>query len=111
MVAVAVTVSELALRQVFVMPPPEMSTLQPELGIVSVVEAVIVAVPIETAVTKPPGEVTFAIVGSELDQLTESPLTVCWLPSEYMPCTASWTVRLVAIVAEAGLMYVVLRVG
>ena len=75
------------------------------------VVAVIVALPAEAPVTKPPGEETVAIVGSELDQLTESPLTSCWLPSEYMPCTASWTVLLFASVADAGSMNVVLREG
>ena len=87
------------------------TTWQPVPELVAVVVAVMVALPAEVPVTNPPGEVTVAIVGSELDQLTESPLTTCWLPSEYMPCTASWTVLLVATVADAGLMNVVLRVG
>src|SRR5580698_4818301 len=104
-------VSELPPRQVFVMPPPESSTLQPELGIAEVVEAVIVAVPIETPVTKPPGEVTVATVGSELDQLMLSPLILLWLPSEYMPVATSWVVPLAAIMGAAGVMNIEPRVG
>ena len=80
-------------------------------GTVAVVVAVMVAVPAEAPVTKPPGEETVAMLGSELDQVTEFPLTSCWLPSEYMPCTASWTVLLFATVADAGLMNVLLREG
>jgi hypothetical protein len=70
-----------------------------------------VAVPSETPVTKPPGELTVAIVGSELDQVTESSLIFVWTPSEYMPYAASRTVSLLAIVAEAGLTHIVLREG
>lgn len=110
-VVVAVTVTELPPRQVFVMPVPETLTLQPELGSSETVEAVMVAVPIETPVTNPPGEVTVAIVGSELDQVVLSVLILLWFPSEYMPYAASWLVPLVAIVGEGGVMYIELRVG
>ena len=75
------------------------------------VVAVMVALPAEAPVTKPPGEETVAIAGSELVQVTEFPLTSCWLPSEYIPCTASWTVLLFATVADAGSMNVLLREG
>ena len=75
------------------------------------VVAVMVAVPTETPVTKPPGEVTVAIVVSELDQLTLPLLISLWLPSAYLPYAANWAVLLVAIMAEGGLMYTVLREG
>jgi len=112
---VAVSVSMLSLLQVFDrvgLPLLKLTvTTQPVPGMVAEVVEVMIAVPAETPVTSPPGEVTVAIVGSELDQLTESPPIPCWLPSEYLPNTASWAVLLVAIVAEAGLMYVELSVG
>lgn len=43
---------------------------------------VMVAVPVATPVTSPPGEVTDAMVSSELDQPTWVPVTTFWLPSE-----------------------------
>ncbi len=109
--AVAVIVSVPPAGQLFEKLPPETTTWQPELGMVVVVVAVIVAVPTETPVTKPPGELTVATVVSELDQLTLSPLISLWLPSEYMPCAASWAVLLVAIMVTGGLMYIELREG
>jgi len=41
-----------------------------------------VAVPVAIPVTSPPGEVTVAMVSSELDQPTEDPEIGFWLPSE-----------------------------
>jgi hypothetical protein len=63
-----------------------------------------VAVPVSTPVTSPPGEVTVAIVSGELDQPTADPVIWFWLPSEYVPVAVSWTVLFSAIVAEGGLM-------
>jgi len=102
--AVAVRVSVLAGWQtccIWSGGPTETTVWQPEPGIVAVVVEVMVAVPTATPVTKPPGEVTVAIVGSELDQLTEPPPISFWLPSVYMPCTTSWTVSLIAIVGPS----------
>lgn len=63
-----------------------------------------VAVPVATPVTSPPGEVTVATVSSEVDQPTLDPWIVFWLPSEYVPVAISWTVLLTETVAEAGVM-------
>jgi hypothetical protein len=63
-----------------------------------------VAVPVATAVTSPPGELTVATVSSELDQPTADPVIAFWLPSEYVPVAVSWTVLFTATVAEAGVM-------
>jgi len=112
---VEVSVSVLELLQVFDRVGLPLATLtvttQPVPGTIAVVVEVMTAVPGETPVTRPPGEVTVAIVSSELDQVTESPPTPCWLPSEYLPVTVSWAVLPVAIEAEAGSMKVELSVG
>ena len=63
-----------------------------------------VDVPVPTPVTSPPGEVTVAMVSSELDQPTVDPEIVFWLPSEYVPVAISWTVLFTATVAEGGVM-------
>jgi hypothetical protein len=70
-----------------------------------------VAVPVATPVTSPPGDVTVAIVSSEVDQPTADPEIVFELPSEYLAVAISWTVLVTAIVAEAGVTKIELMVG
>ena len=50
---------------------------------------VMTAVPVATPVTSPPGEVTDAMVSSELDQPTSDPEIVFELPSEYLAVAVS----------------------
>jgi hypothetical protein len=50
---------------------------------------VMIAVPVAIPVTSPPGEVTVAIVSSELDQPTADPEMVLELPSEYLAVAVS----------------------
>jgi hypothetical protein len=74
-------------------------------------ETVIVAVPVAMPVTSPPGEVTVAIVSSEVDQPTELPWIVFEVPSEYLAVAPSWTVPPMAIVADGGVMKIELIEG
>ena len=73
--------------------------------------AVMVAVPVETPVTRPPGEVTVAMLVAELVQPTWSPEIVFWLPSEYLAVAVSWTVLPTEIVAAEGVMKIELIEG
>jgi|SRR5580704_12109019 hypothetical protein len=70
-----------------------------------------VAVPVATAMTCPPGDVTVATVSSELDQPTVDPEIVFWVPSEYVAVAVSWTVLFTARVDEAGVMKIELMEG
>jgi hypothetical protein len=72
---------------------------------------VMVAVPVATPTTSPPGEVTVAIVSSELDQPTEDPEMGPELPSEYLAVALSWTELAMATVAEGGVMKIELMEG
>lgn len=65
-------------------------------------ETVMVAVPVETPVTSPPGEVTVATLVVELDQPTELPWIMFEVPSEYLAVALSWTVLPMAIVDDGG---------
>ena len=70
-----------------------------------------VAVPVETPVTPPPGEVTVAMLVAELDQPTDSPEIVFELPSEYLAVAVSWTKLPMEIVAAEGVMKIELIEG
>ena len=72
---------------------------------------VMVAVPMPTPVTNPPGEVTLAMAVAELDQPTEDPVRFPELLSEYLAVAVSWTVWPVATVAEAGVIKIELIEG
>jgi hypothetical protein len=73
--------------------------------------AVMVAVPVETPMTRPPGDVTVATLVAELVQPTWSPEIVFWLPSEYLAVAVSWTVLPAEIVAAEGVMKIELMEG
>jgi hypothetical protein len=72
--------------------------------------AVMVALPMATPVTNPPA-VTVATEAAELDQPIEDPVRFPELPSEYLAVAVSWTVMVVATVADAGVMKIELIEG